>query len=180
MPCPQIWVLKRNYTHAKKTKATLSFVLGSFNLHSNSGVTYSPTHCGWRPSHMSWQSVRMFDTILSPSKTMQVFLQYGKEHICKLVMPYHLTSLPGPKPSLIYRSWDNQDWWVLYMIVSLPSRHISRIGTLASWTIDNAFHNGWGGYNPRLLLSMHKRLKEWIHKGSGHTRYELQYITLLS
>ena len=29
------------------------------------------------------------------------------------------------------------------MIVSLPSRHISQVGTLASCTKDNTFHKGW-------------------------------------
>ena len=40
------------YTHANKKKATLSFVLGSFNMHINSfnmhinsGFTYRPTLC---------------------------------------------------------------------------------------------------------------------------------------
>ena len=34
------------------------------------------------------------------------------------------------------------------------------------------------GYNPRLLLSMRKSLIECIHKGGGHTKYDLQYTNL--
>ena len=45
-----------------------------------------------------------------------------------------------------------------YMIISLPSCHISWIGTLASLILGNAFHKGWGVYNLRLLLSMRKKI----------------------
>ena len=43
------FLIPLKYTHAKKKKATLSVVKGSFDLHSNLGVTYWPTLFGRRP-----------------------------------------------------------------------------------------------------------------------------------
>ena len=96
--------------------------------------------------------------------------------VWKLVMPYPLTGLQGPYPSPIDHPWDNLGWWVHDRILSqLPRFPNSK----TSWLNDgNAFHKEWVGYNPRLLLSIHKRLKECIRKGGGYTRYDLQYITL--
>ena len=64
------------------------------------------------------------------------------------------------------------------MILSLPSRHIFRIGKTSWLNGGNAFHKAWVGYNPRLLLSMRKRLIECINEVGGYTRYDLQYINI--
>ena len=128
--------------------------------------------------HMSCQSIRMFETIFSSSKTMPAYLQFCKELFAS--WPRH-TLWPASQVSI--HIWSTTPWIIWtggYMIVSLPSRHISQIGTLASGTIGNAFYKGWGGYNPRLLFSMRQMLKEYIFKSGSHTRYELQYINLLS
>ena len=124
-------------------------------------------------THMSCLSIRMFETIFSSSKTMQAYLIMAREMFASWPCHTQLTSLPGPNPSLIDHPWDNLDWWVHDCIPSQPPH-------FPDWnTIGNASHMGWGRYIPRLLLSMRKRLIECILKGCSHTRYELQYITLI-
>ena len=120
-------------------------------------------------THMSCQRIRTFETIFSSSKTMPAYLQYGKEHVCKLAMSNPLTSLPGLRSTTPGIIWPGG-----YIIVFLP-----KAAKFPDWnTIDNAFHKGWGWYNQRLLLSMRKRLIECIHKGGGHARHELLHTTL--
>ena len=75
-------------------------------------------------THMSCQRIRTFETIFSSSKTMPAYLQYGKEHVCKLAMSNPLTSLPGPNPSQIDHPWDNLARWIHNRIPS-KSRQIS-------------------------------------------------------
>ena len=62
----------------------------------------------------------------------------------------------------------------------IPSQlpHFPNLNT--SWLNNgNVFHNVGGVQaNAGLLLSMRKQLIECIHKGGGHTRYDLQYINL--
>ena len=96
--------------------------------------------------------------------------------VWKLVMPNPLTGRQGPDPSLIDHPWDSLGWWVHDRTVSQAPRFPN---SKTSWLNDgNAFHSGWVGYNPRLLLSMRKRLTECIHIKGDYTRYALQYITL--
>ena len=47
----------------------------------------------------------------------------------------------------------------------------SRIGTLVRLTITKLSTRGWGTTEGKSLI-------ECIHKGGGHTRYDLQYIKL--
>ena len=130
------------YTHAKKKVATLSNVWGLFNLHSNSWVTYRHTLCGWRPSPTCPADLsHCWKQFSLPAK------QYW--HTCNMaknclkvghVKPLDWPS--GPELSLINLPLDNLGCG--YMIISLPSRHISPIGKLAGWT--DAMHStrrGW-------------------------------------
>ena len=126
-------------------------------------------------THRSCKSIRLFETIFSSSKTMPAYLQYSKELFANWSCHTHMTGLPSPDPSLIDHCWDNLGWWVHDRIPSqLP--HFPNWNT--SWLHKMHFTTGWGGYNPRLLLSLYIRLIECIHKGGGQTRYDLQYITL--
>ena len=86
-----------------------------------------------------------------------------------------LIGLSGFGPSLIGYPCDILGWLIHGHIPSqLPHFQNFNIGWLNN---GNVFHEGVG-YKPRLLLSMRKSLIECIHKGDGHTRYDLQYINL--
>ena len=123
-------------------------------------------------TNMSCKSIRLFETILSSSKTMQAYLQYGNELFAS--WPYHtpLAGLPGPNPSLIGHLWGILGWWVHdyipYKLPCFPNLNTSLLNN------GNVFHKGVG----TILLSMRKKLIQCIHKGCGHTRYDLQYINL--
>ena len=147
-------------------------------MHSYSGVTYRPTLCEWRPSHTCRANL---------SECLKQFSLPARQcqHTCNTARKMFASwpcQTPWPASQVPIHLWSTTPgiiWTGGYMIVSLPSRHISLIGTLASWTIGNAFHKGLGEFNQKLLLSLGQRLIECIHKGGGHTRYELQYINLL-
>ena len=122
-------------------------------------------------THMSCKFISLLETIVSFSKTVPVYLQYGKELFACWSCHTHLTGLPGPDQS----PWDILGRRIHDRIPSqLPYFPISN----TSWLNNgNVFHPGVG-YNPWLLLSMCKSLIECIHKGNGHTRYEILYINL--
>ena len=126
-------------------------------------------------THMSCKSIRLLESIFSFSKTIPAYLQYGKELFASWSCHTPLTGILGPDPSPIGHPWD-----ILVLRVhdrihpQLP--HFPNLKT--SWLNNgNVFHKGVG-YNPRLLLSMHKRLIECIYKGGGHTTDDIQYINL--
>ena len=124
-------------------------------------------------TNMSCQSIAL-ETIFSSRKTMP--------HTCNMTRnclqaghTYLLTGLlcpdPSPnRPALGYSTLAGT--W----LVCLPSCLITGIRNPAGWTLAMS-----GVYKciPRLLLSMHKRLKGCINKGWGDTRYELWYTVEL-
>ena len=128
-------------------------------------------------THMSCKCIRLLETIFSSSKTMPAYLQYGKELFANCSCHTPLTGLlgPDPSPSPMGHPWDILDRRIHDRIHSqLP--YFPNLNT--SWLNDgNVFHEVVG-YKPWLLLSMRKSLIEYIHKGGGHTRYDLQYINL--
>ena len=143
---------------------------GGGGLHANAMGMNSITH-------MSCKSIRLLETIFSFSKTLPAYLQFGKELFAIWSCHTPLTGLPGPDPSPI-----NHPLYILGRRVHdcIPSQLPHFLNSNTSWLNNgNAFHKGCGrGYNPRLLLSMGKRCIECIHKGEGHTRYDLKYIHL--
>ena len=126
-------------------------------------------------THMSCKFIRLFETIFYFSKTIPAYLQYSKELFANWSCHCHMTGLPVPDPSLMGHPWDNLGRWIHDRIHSqLPNFPNSNTSCLNNGIV---FHQRVG-YNPRLLLSMHKSIIECIHKGGGHTRYVLQYINL--
>ena len=126
-------------------------------------------------THMSCKCIKMLETIFTSSKTMPAYLQYGKELFANLSCHTPLADLLGPDQSPISHPWDILDRRIHASIHSqLPHFQNLNINWLNN---GNVFHEGVG-YNPWLLLSMRKSLIEYIHKGGGHPRYDLQYINL--
>ena len=129
-------------------------------------------------ANMSCQSIRLLETIFSSSKTIPVYLQYGKDLFASLSCHTPLTGLPGINSSHFDHPWDILGRWVHDRIPSkLP--HFPNWNT--SWLDNgNAFHMGVQPPPPppRLLLSMRERPMECSHKGVGHPRYDLQYTHL--
>ena len=150
-------------------KATLSFVKGSFNLHSNAGVTYRPTLRINSFTHMS-NKTRLLETIFSFSKTIPAYLQYGKELFAGWSCHTHLTGLPGPDQSLVSHPWD-----ILGRPIhdSIPSQlpHFPNLNT--SWLNNGNASLEGVGVRLKASLSMRKSLVECIHKGDGHTMYKI-------
>ena len=108
-------------------------------------------------THMSCKSIRLLEIIFSFSKTMSAYLQHGKELFASWSCHTPLTDVPGPDPSPIDHPCDILGQRVHdHIPFQLP--HLLNLNT--SWLNNcNVFHKGVG-YNPRLLLSMHKRLIE--------------------
>ena len=94
--------------------------------------------------------------------------------VCRLVMSYPFDWPSGSQAISVRPTWNILGRRIHDRIPSeLP--HFPN----ASWLNNgNVFHE-WLGYNHRLLISMHKSPKECIHKGGGHTRYDLQYYTII-
>ena len=126
-------------------------------------------------THMSCKSIKLLETIFSFSKTIPAYQQYGKELFASWSCHTSLTGIPGQDPSLIGHPWDILGQRV-HVRIPFQLPRFPNLNT--SWlTNGNVFHKGvW--YNPRLLLSMNKRLIGYIHKGGGNTRYDIQYINL--
>ena len=126
-------------------------------------------------TRISCKSIRLLETIFSFSMTMPAYLQYGEELFASWPSYTPLTRVPCPDRSPIGHHWAILGQRVHDRIpFQLP--HLPNLNT--SWLNNgNVFHEGVG-YNPRLLLSMHKSLIEYIHRGGGNTRYDIQYINL--
>ena len=117
-------------------------------------------------THMSCKSIRMLETIFSSSKTLPPYLQYGKELFASWSCHTPLTGLQGPDPSSIDHPWD-----ILGRLIQdcIPSQLPHFLNSNTSWLNNGiSFHKGVG-YNTRLILSIHKKRIEYIHKGGGHT-----------
>ena len=121
---------------------------------------------------MSCKFNRLFETSYSFSKTIPLYLQYGKELFAGWSCHTHLTGLWSDQPPLGYSRPAVHD--------CIPSQLPHFLNSNTSWLNNgNVFHEGVG-YNHRLLLSMRKSLIECIHKGGGHTRYAIYKIYCIS
>ena len=124
-------------------------------------------------THIFCKSIRLLETIFSFSKIMQAYLQYSKELFASWYCHTPLTGVPGPDPSPIGHPWDILGQRVHDRIpFQLP--YFPNLNT--NWLNNGNVFNEGVGYNPRLLLSMHKRIIYNIHK--GYSRYDIKYINL--
>ena len=125
---------------------------------------------------------RYVDEVLHPH-VLQIYLtvgnnflfQYGKELFASWSCHTPLTGLQGPDPSQISHRCD-----ILGRRIHdpIPSQLPNFPDLNTSWlNNDNVFHKGWG-VQPQTSFKHAQRLIECIHKGGGHTRYDLQYINL--
>ena len=126
-------------------------------------------------THMSCKYIRLLETFSLSARQFQHTCNVARNclqtgHVIPLNRPSKSQSI-SDLPSLTYsRLADVHD----HIPSQLP--HFSNLKTYRL-NMDSVFNEGVG-YNPRLLLGMRKSLIKCIHKGGGHTRYDLQYLNL--
>ena len=114
--------------------------------------------------------IRMLETIFSFSKTMPAYLQCGKALFASWSCLTPLTGISGPDPSPNSRPWDILGQRI-HDCTPFQLPHFPNLNT--SWLSNGNVFNKGVGYNPR-ILSMYKRLIEYIHKGGGNTKHDIQ------
>ena len=119
-------------------------------------------------TQMSCKFIRLLETFLSSSKIIPAYLQYDKELFASWPchtprsqsisdwLPLGFSRLAdtwlSPNPSVTFPLFEHK---IIELCQCIP-RGVR--------------------YNPRLILSKRKSLTECIHKGGGHTKYDLQNI----
>ena len=125
-------------------------------------------------AHMSYKFFRLLETIFSSGKAMSAYLLYDKELFACWSCHTPLTGLLGPDlspighPSAILG-------WRMHDRISSQLPHFQNLNT--GWLINGIVIPRGVGYNPMLVLSMHKSLIECNHRGGGHTIYKFIIIT---
>ena len=96
-----------------KKEGSLSFACGSLDLHSKFWG-HLQANAMWMKSftYTSCKSIRLLETIVSFSRTMPAYLQYGKELFASWSCHTPLTGVSGPDPYPISQPWDILGWRV--------------------------------------------------------------------